>query len=68
MITLSCGCEYKETMGDLDSLYVHYRTEVCDPVEGFVNAVNSGVYCPACIEIIAVHIIDSDEEEQKWLS
>lgn len=67
-VVLSCGCEYAPAMGELSSLHVRYRTEACDPVEGFVPAVNYAVFCPKCRDVIANDLISSDEEEQDWLS
>lgn len=35
-IILSCGCEFTDDMGDMDGLYVRFRDQVCDAVDGLM--------------------------------
>lgn len=68
-IMLSCGCRHEDSMGGIDTLHVRYRTESCDPVDGFANAVAYGVWCPSCRTMLEQEglLIRSDEEELEWL-
>ena len=68
-IVLSCGCRHEDAMGDLGDLHVRYRSESCDAVDGYCNAVAYAVYCPACRGMLAREglLIVTEEEERAWL-
>ncbi len=66
-IFAACGCA---AAGIDDLVQVRLRAEHCDPAEGFVKAVMSGAYCPACAARLrgSPEWIGSDAEAAAWLS